>query len=123
MKEMDVLPIYVSRELVVFVEPGLPGTPVVASSPVLHQPAHLGEGDAVVQARSWQLIGPSGTSEPLAQVVQLGLRNLDAARSDLLADVGHEWISLSRVVRCAFRSASRGCPVGVSGDVANERQF
>src|SRR5262245_8896934 len=91
---MDALPVHHSGELVVFVELGLPGTPVVAGAPVLGEPAHLCERYAVIQACAGELVGPSGTNEPLVQVVQLGLRNLDAEGPDLLADVAHEWISL-----------------------------
>src|SRR5262245_28405967 len=94
MEKVDVLPVDDGGELVVFVELGLPGTPVVAGAPVLGEPAHLRDRNAVVQACAGELVGPSGTNQPLVQVVQLGLRNLDAEGPDVLADVAHEWISL-----------------------------
>src|SRR6266851_1592939 len=79
---MDVLPVDRGSELSKRVQPLLMSTPVVAGAPVLGQLFHVFQGDAVVPARAGQLVGPAGPGQPGPQVVQIGLRDIDAERPD-----------------------------------------
>jgi hypothetical protein len=83
MDEVDPLAIDGGGELGVPVEPGLPGPPVVPVGPVAGQLLQVPEGHAAGPAHAGQLVRPAGPGQPLAQVVQLGLGDLDAERADL----------------------------------------
>src|SRR5918995_2911293 len=87
MDEVDVLPVDRGRELWQLVQPRLPRTPVVAVAPVAGELLHMVERDSVVPADARQLVGPANAVEPLVEVIQCGLRDLDPERIDVV--VGH----------------------------------
>jgi hypothetical protein len=79
---VDVLAVDLGGELGVPVELGLPRSPVVAGLPVVDQALDIIERDAVVGAHAGQLVGPAHPGQPVGEVVQLGLGDLDAERTD-----------------------------------------
>src|SRR5262249_31566726 len=70
-------------ELVKPVQPRLMHPPVVLLAPVRRQLPHVLERDAVVPAGAGQLVGPPGPGQPVPQVVQVRLRDVDSERHDL----------------------------------------
>ena len=93
--EVDVLAVDRRREVRVGVEPGLDGPPVELAAPALDELAEVAAGDAVLPARlddaadrqplelrRRQLVGEAGLGEPVEQVVEIGLRDVDAERTD-----------------------------------------
>jgi hypothetical protein len=70
-------------ELRVLVELGLVLAPVVAVAPVGGELLEVAERHAAAPADVGQLVGPAGTVQPLAQVVQVGLGDVDPERPDL----------------------------------------
>ena len=57
--------------------------PVVARPPVLGQLLQVVERHAAAPADAGQLVGPAGAGEPIAQVVEVGLGDVDPERPDL----------------------------------------
>ena len=51
---------------------------------MLGQLPDVAERDAVVPADAGQLVGPAGAGQPVVQVVQVGLRDVDAERPDVV---------------------------------------
>src|SRR5215472_15713303 len=82
---MDALPVDLGDELRVGVEPRLGGAPVVPRAPVLGQLPQVARRYAAGPPDAGQLRGPAGAAEPVAQVVDVGLADLDAERLDVLA--------------------------------------
>jgi hypothetical protein len=83
--EVDPLAVDGGGELRVLVEPGLLGAPVVAALPVPGELPQVAERHATAPADTGQLVGPAGAGQPVGQVVQLGLGNLDPERVDAVA--------------------------------------
>jgi hypothetical protein len=88
-QEMDVLPIDRRRELLMPVELRLPLAPVVLRAPTFGERLHTVERHAVAVSDAGKLIGPAGPREPVTQVIEVRLRNLDPERPDLVAPVAH----------------------------------
>jgi hypothetical protein len=84
-REVQRLPVDLGEELRQRVEPGLGGTPVEVALPVPREALQVVDRDAAAPALAGDLDAPSGAGEPVAQVVQVGLRDVDAEG----ADVGH----------------------------------
>src|SRR5215211_1437402 len=99
-REVDGLAVDGGGELRDLVELGLPGPPVVVVAPVVDQVLDIAEGDAVVPAggdraglgtagvQRGELVGPAGPGQPLGQIIQIGLRDLDPKRPD--GGIGHD---------------------------------
>src|SRR5260370_15524286 len=108
-QEVDGLAVDLSGELRVGVEPHLGGAPVVARVPVPREFGQVPQRYAAGPPHAGQLAGPAGVAEPVMQVVDLGLRDLDAEGPD--AVVAHAPLLLNgagapnQVVR-AWRSPS-----------------
>jgi len=82
-QEVDGLAVDLGGELGQGVEPGLLGPPVEPVLPVagqLPQVAGRDPGPPVVAVRP---VGPAGAGQPLAQVVQVAVGDVDAERPDL----------------------------------------
>ena len=69
-------------ELGIGVERRLVRPPVVLLGPVGGEFAQVGGGDAALPAGAGQVAGPAGPGQPLAEVVEVGLRDADAVRPD-----------------------------------------
>jgi hypothetical protein len=69
-------------ELGVGVERRLAGPPVVLLSPVVGELTQVSGGNAALPAGAGQVAGPAGPGQPLAEVVDVGLRDADAVRPD-----------------------------------------
>src|SRR4029453_17993467 len=82
-EEVDVLPVDGGDELGEPVEPGLLLAPVVAVGPVGGQRFQVAARPPAGPADPGQLVGPAGAVQPLAQVVQVGLGDVDPERPDL----------------------------------------
>ena len=93
--EMDALPIDVGGELGVLVQFRLLRPPVERRTPVLDQIPDVGDRHAVLPPGRGgcagaagddlllgQLIGPTGTAQPLGQIVEVRLRYRDSERVD-----------------------------------------
>ena len=81
-QEVDRLAVDLGGELRVRVEAGLERAPVERRAPVLRPGLHLAERDAVLGARAGDLVGPPGAGQPVLEVVELGLRDVDAEGLD-----------------------------------------
>jgi len=79
-QEVHRLAVDLGGELWDLVEARLVFPPVVADPPVLDQFDEVPLADAVGPADAGELVGPAGAGQPVAQVVQIGLRNVDAKR-------------------------------------------
>src|SRR4029453_16400473 len=93
-------------ELRVLVEAGFLLAPVVAVGPVAGQLLQVGERHAAAPADAGQLVGPAGAAQPVAQVVQVGLGDVDPERPDCgVGGVGggHRCGSFL-VFRCGWRT-------------------
>ncbi len=82
-QEVDVLPVDLGGELRVLVQLPLVGAPVVAIAPVLRQPLEVVHRHPATPADIGQVRGPPGPVEPVPQVVQVSLGNVDGERPDL----------------------------------------
>ena len=60
------------------IERGLLRAPVESVPPVLRQASQVVDRNAPAPAGAFQLARPAGVRQPLAQVVEIRLRNLDA---------------------------------------------
>lgn len=80
MQEVHVLPIDGGGELRNLVKPGLVLTPVVDRAPGLDQLDEVVLAHPVGSADAWEFIGPAGTGQPVDQVVEICLRNIDTKR-------------------------------------------
>src|SRR5215218_3990714 len=99
-QEVDVLAVDGSGELRVGVQLRFPFAPVVAGLPVLNQVLDVVERYAVLPTRrdrtrldrvparlGRKLVGPAGTRQPVGQVVEIGLGDVDPERPDLRIQV------------------------------------
>lgn len=84
-QEVNAQAVDVGLELRDGIEPGLGGAPVVAVAPVLAQLADVGQRNALAPVVDGLGVGPACARQPLAQVVEVGLANVDAERSDVIA--------------------------------------
>ena len=77
---MKRLAVDVRRELGQFVQPALLLAPVELPEPVVGQLPQVVQVRAVVPSRAVDLVGPACSSDPAAQVVQVGFRYVYAKR-------------------------------------------
>ncbi len=82
-QEVDVEAVDGRDELGVSVEPGLGGPPVVLLGPVGAQRSGIGEGKALTPVVDGLRLGPPGATEPVPEVGQLPVGDVDAERSKL----------------------------------------
>jgi hypothetical protein len=82
MQEMHTLPIDFGDELRIPVPGRLLRPPVEAGAPVLGQLPHVAGRDAVGPADAGQLVGPAGGGQPPAQILEVGVRDVDAKGSE-----------------------------------------
>jgi len=87
-QEVDVLAVDLGGELWVGVELRLGGVPVVAGAPVLGQLLQVAQRYTAGPSHAGQLAGPVGTGQPVVQVVDVGLGDLDAEGLDGFAHRG-----------------------------------
>ena len=83
MQEVHVLAVDDGGELGELVQPGLLGPPVVLGAPVGGQVVQVAKRYPGFPAGAGQLVGPAGAGEPVSQVVQVGLGDVDPERPDL----------------------------------------
>ena len=84
-QEVDALAVDLGGELWVGVELRLGGAPVVAGPPVLRQLLQVAHRHAAGPPRAGQLAGPAGTGQPVVQVLDVGLGDLDTEGLDAVA--------------------------------------
>ncbi len=84
-QEMDALPVDLGDELGVGVEARLGGAPVVLRTPVLGKFLQIAKRYAAGPPSARQLAAPAGAGEPVVQVVDVRLADLDAERLNVLA--------------------------------------
>ena len=84
-QEMDALPVDLGDELGVGVEPRLCGAPVVLRAPVLGKFLQIAKRYAAGPPSARQLAGPAGAGEPVVQVVEVRLADLDAEKLNVFA--------------------------------------
>jgi hypothetical protein len=80
--EVDGLAVDLGGEVRKLVELRLVRAPVVAGAPVLGKLLQPRQRKAVVPPGAGDLVGLTGAGEPVGQVVQVGLRDVDAKRLD-----------------------------------------
>jgi hypothetical protein len=91
-EEVDRLSVDLGRELGEPVELGLLRSPVVAGSPIRDQLLQVADRHAGGPVDAGELDGPPGPVEPVLQVVEVGLGNLDPEGPDVVLGavrVGH----------------------------------
>jgi hypothetical protein len=91
-QEVDPLAGDAGRELGELVQHRLVLAPIERGAPVLGQLFQVPERHAPAPARAGQLLGPARPGQPVAQVVQVGLGDVDPERTDLgvgSVGVGH----------------------------------
>ena len=84
-QEVDALAIYFRRELRIGVELRLGCAPVVLSAPVIGEFPHGVQRYAALPPHAGQLARPPGAGQPVVQMVEVGLGDLDAKRVDAVA--------------------------------------
>ena len=75
--EMDVQSLDVSREVGKPVDGLFLGAPIKLGAPILHQLLYVVQIRAVVPTRPRDLIGPPGAGQPVFQVLEYGIRDMD----------------------------------------------
>ena len=85
--EVDLLAVDLREVVRPAVEAVFLRAPVELRAPRVAQVLQVPEVGAVVPARAGNLVGPTRARQPLAQVVEIGLGNFDAERSNLGAHV------------------------------------
>jgi hypothetical protein len=105
-EEVDRLAVDGGGELRVLVQPRLVLAPVVAVTPVGGQLLEIVERHPAAPADPGQLVGPAGTGQPVAQVVEVGLGDVDPERPD--PGVGRVAAGHGSSSPCALRSAVSG---------------
>src|SRR5215472_5248186 len=98
---MDGLPVDLGSELRVGVEVRLGGAPVVTGAPVGGQVLQVAQRYAAFPPGAGQAGRPSCIAEPVLQVVDVGLWDLDAEGSDLVV---HRASPFSWVIRRRLRT-------------------
>src|SRR5215470_15046524 len=88
-QEMDRLTVDRGDELADLVERRFGGPPVIAGPPVLGEAAQVAAGHAALPARPGKAVRPAGAGKPVAQIVDVGPRDLDAEGADVAARVVH----------------------------------
>ena len=91
-QEVDALAVDLGDELGVLVELRLLGAPVVPGAPVLGELLQVAQRYPAGPLDAGQLAGPAGVGEPVVQVVEVGLGDLDAEGLDRRRS---SWFSLS----------------------------
>ena len=89
MQEVDVLAVDRGDELRDLVQPGLLGPPVEAVGPVAGQVLQVVQRDAASPVVAGGMLRPAGAGDPVLQVVEVGLGDVDPERADLGGGVGH----------------------------------
>ncbi len=88
-QKVGVLPVDGGRELRELVQLCLVLSPVVGRTPVLDQFLQVVQRDTAVPACAGNLAGPPDTAQPVVEVVEVGLRDLDPERPDLVV-IAHQ---------------------------------
>ena len=84
-QEVDALAVDLGDELRVGVELRLGGAPVILRAPVPGELFQVTKRHAAVPPHAGQFAGPAGVGEPVVQVIQVGLGDLDAEGPDAVA--------------------------------------
>jgi hypothetical protein len=84
-QEVDALAVDLGGELGAGVELCLGGAPVIPRAPVAGELFQVSKRQSAVPPRAGQFAGPAGVGEPVVQVVQVGLGDLDAEGPDAVA--------------------------------------
>ena len=87
MHKVHVLAVDDGGELRKLVQLRLVGAPVVTGAPVGGQVFQVAQRHAGLPAGTGQLGRPAGAGQPLAQVIEVGFRDVDPERADLAVDV------------------------------------
>src|SRR6185312_8288066 len=87
-------------ELGIGVERRFLGAPVVLGSPVAGQLAQVGDRDAALPAGAGKVLGPARSGQPVAQVVDVSLRDADAVGPDLGGGFAVRHVSEARSYWC-----------------------
>ena len=120
-QEVDREPVERRAELRQRVEPGLGSPPVVLLGPVAAEVLQVGERDALRPVRHGLALGPARSPQPLAQVVEVLLGDLEAELRQL---IGHRAArsrrsapprSLARLARSLSARYPRSCRPGSRG--------
>ena len=88
-QEVDVLAVDGRDELRDLVQPGLLGAPVEAVGPVAGQVLQVVQGYAAGPVVAGRVLRPAGPGDPVVQVVEVGLGDVDPEGADLGGGVGH----------------------------------
>ena len=80
--EVDRLAVDGRRELRQLVDPGLLGAPVERGAPPLGESLEVVERHALAPALARQGVGPARARESIVEIVEVGLRDVDAERAD-----------------------------------------
>lgn len=83
MDEVDGLAVDRRGELGKAIEARLLLAPVEPAPPVLGQPTEVGEGNPAAPAHVGELVGPACLRQPVTQVGDVGLRDVDGEGSDV----------------------------------------
>ena len=101
-EEVDVLAVDLGRELGERVDPGLGRAPVVLVDPVVVERPDVRLLDAVVDIVAGELVGPARAAEPVLEVVEVGLRDVEGEGADLVGHwVGPPCLSLRNGMKCS----------------------
>ena len=84
-QEVDALAVDLGGELWVGIELRLGGAPVIAGAPVLGQLVQVAHWHAAGPPHVGQPAGPAGTGQPVVQVLDVGLGDLDTEELDTVA--------------------------------------
>ena len=84
-QEVDVEAVDLGAELREAVQPGLARPPVVVLQPVPAQFAGVVQRYPLGPVAHRGRLGPPGPAQPLPEILQLGLRNVDQERGDVVA--------------------------------------
>src|SRR5581483_10550567 len=86
---------------------------VVPVGPVGGELTQVVGGDAALPAGAGQVAGPAGAGQPLAEVVDVGLRDIDAVRPDLGpgGGAGGDVLRGALIARHVFDGRSHWCQV------------
>ena len=109
MHKVHVLAVDDGGELREPVQLRLLGAPVVTGAPVGGQVLQVAERHARLPAATGQLGRPAGAGQPLAQVIEVGLRNVDPERADLAVRCCGRFAHATTLAVIAVRSLRHGC--------------
>src|SRR5512146_564005 len=113
---MDVLPLNGRRELRESIELRFPRAPIIAGAPVVRQLLEILQRHTAAPTHVGQLVRPASARQPLMQIVQVCLRDLNAEGADggvvssstlSVRGVGWRLITFGHVDTPLARSAQR----------------